>query len=426
MNIIVDTNVLLHFDFEGADWAEVAGCQVEAVRMTWVNLEELDELKDAHPNARRRDRARRILGLIEKIQSSGSPIKLSDGTLLEFCSLQPQADFEALNLSRSNPDHRLVAIGLRLQESAHAVGLVTHDVTPRIAAGLVGIRAWDMPSRYSLPASQDPQVHEIRRLKAELEKERARRPDLHVDFGEGPILEIEWPRQALRFPDSLIRGVATSIEAKYPDPSKRFKNFDPALIPPEARDEERRISTYLAAVGTWLNSLNQYLQSTVHLQPLRFRVRNDGTAPASDVSLRVSFPVGVQVHTLATVNGPPKPPAPPGDPLRARGTALHGSLRRILPYGTRIAGEAVSPVVASRMCLDRRRQIHQDPSTTVVCDGPRLARIRGRRAVLLSHCCAPCRRTTARDQAGPKRGHRRGPIRSDADCRGGCGTAESS
>ena len=69
MVLFLDTNVLLHYDFEQADWPSIVGKPVERVFLSWLTLHELDQLKDNHPSSSRRDRARRVLKLLEDVES---------------------------------------------------------------------------------------------------------------------------------------------------------------------------------------------------------------------------------------------------------------------------------------------------------------------------------------------------------------------
>ncbi len=343
MVIFLDTNVLLHYAFEGADWEAIVGKSVDRILICWVNLHELDRIKDTHPNSRRRDRARRVLRLIEEAQAADTD--LGSGSALGFYSAQPSIDFASLELDPTHPDHRLVATALHYQNTEGAdVALVTHDVTPRIAASLVGLRAFDIPADLQLPASEDPQAQEVRRLRSELERERARRPDLTVDFCGEVMAEIDWSLEPVQIPAPVLDEVVALQAEKYPLPSRRYRNMDRALIPPDAEQEERRIARYLNQVRDWLDALNMYMRDNAHRQPLKFQIRNDGTAPATDVALDLSFPLGVCLKTKASVPDPPRPPRVPVSTPADLSPNLQRTMASMLPYGTWIAGSNVSPV----------------------------------------------------------------------------------
>ena len=102
-----------------------------------------------------------------------------------------------------------------------------------------------------------------------------------------------------------------SIQAEtYPKPSRLYRNTDPALIPPDAQHLERGIAQHSRQVQDWLNTLNDYLRETSHLYLLAVELRNEGSAPATDVTLELSFPEGVEPSTRAVVPDPPPPPRP--------------------------------------------------------------------------------------------------------------------
>ena len=71
MIVFLDTNVLLHYDFEQINWESELGAPVRQVMICWVNVEELDRLKADHPKTRRRERARRVLRLVVQTREAG-------------------------------------------------------------------------------------------------------------------------------------------------------------------------------------------------------------------------------------------------------------------------------------------------------------------------------------------------------------------
>jgi hypothetical protein len=225
------------------------------------------------------------------------------------------------------------------------VALVTNDVTPRIAAKLVGVPAVDMPESLRLPASEEPEQRELVRLRHELEQERSRRPVLGADFGESPVTEIEYAASPWVIPDVVCDQVIADQVSKYPPPSRRL-GLDAFLVTRESQEEEREIAEYPALLHRWLNELNAYFRAHGHLHPLFVRLRNDGRAPANDVSLSLTFPKGVVVHTQAGVPNPPEPPRLSKAHGPRRASPFAGFMARVLPYGTWVAGRPASPVHA--------------------------------------------------------------------------------
>jgi PIN domain len=107
MIALLDTNVLLHYDFHGANWSRVLGKGAHLIVTCWVNVQELDRLKNDHPKQRRRDRSRNVLKIIE--EASTSPLRLPSSSdsehLLTFSSPRPDIDFAEVGLDGSIPDH---------------------------------------------------------------------------------------------------------------------------------------------------------------------------------------------------------------------------------------------------------------------------------------------------------------------------------
>ena len=304
----------------------------------WVNVEELDRLKANHPKTRRRERARRVLRLVVQTREAGAPHDLPGGSELTFCPLQPSIDFLQHNLDASNPDHRLVATALQLQTTENMpVTLITEDATPRLAAIELGISAVAPPVAFRLPASDDPAEQEIRELKRQLELERHRRPKLSVHFDRTDVLTLAWPPNPIQIHGPVLKEVIAQERERFPQPSRGFRDMDPIMIPEDAKQLERRVARYFQELPGWLNKVNEHLGVSAHLQPLSFVVRNSGSAPATDVTLDLLFPTGVEVQTKATAPAPPSPPTPPDRSKQPRRLDLVQTAARALPYGTWMA-----------------------------------------------------------------------------------------
>ena len=348
MIVFLDTNVLLHYDFEQINWESELGAPVRQVVICWVNVEELDRLKANHPKTRRRERARRVLRLVVQTREAGAPHDLPGGSELTFYPLQPSIDFLQHNLDASNPDHRLVATALQLQTTENMpVTLITEDATPRLAAIELGISAVVPPVAFRLPASDDPAEQEIRELKRQLELERHRRPKLSVHFDRTDVLTLAWPPNPIQIHGPLLKEVIAQERERFPQPSRGFRDMDPIMIPEDAKQLERRVARYFQELPGWLNKVNEHLGVSAHLKPLSFVVRNSGSAPATDVTLDLLFPTGVEVQTKATAPAPPSPPTPPDRSKQPRRLDLVQTAARALPYGTWM-GTNVSPVAVGR------------------------------------------------------------------------------
>jgi len=343
MVLFLDTNVLLHYDFEQADWPSIVGEPVERVLLSWVNLHELDRLKDNHPSSSRRDRARRVLSLLESVHRATSGSAAPRLELLGFCRLQPVANFDSLELDATNPDHRLVVTALRVRnEEGLEVGLVTHDTTPRIVAELLGVPAFDMPAGWLLPASEDPRTRRIRELDAQLAKERSRRPKLSLGFDGVPKIELERAAQPIVLNESLADAVATLVRPSCPLPSSAYRNVDPSTIPGDISEQDRVVERYWKEVRRWVLDLGRYLRDTHDLWRLDIDVGNKGSSPATDVAVRLDFPSGLHLHTRATVREPPSPPDPPSERRQLSRPRPYRALAG-MPYGAWV-GTNVSPV----------------------------------------------------------------------------------
>jgi hypothetical protein len=238
MVILLDTNVLLHYDFERPDWGPIVETHVQRVLPCWVNLHELDRLKDGHPNLRRRDRARRVLRLIEEVNRSEVG-RLVGGMRLAFCKLHPVLESSAAELDATNPDHRLVATALRFREiEGCEVELVTHDTTPRIcrrAPGHPGVRYSGRAQASRIGGSPDATDPPARTGAGE----RSRRPKISVGFEGLRTIELAWRTQPIVLDAELADAFVGLVQDRYPLPSSKYQDFDPAVIPDEITREDR-------------------------------------------------------------------------------------------------------------------------------------------------------------------------------------------
>jgi hypothetical protein len=148
------------------------------------------------------------------------------------------------------------AIALRDANPEDTVVLITDDVTPRIAAKLVGLEARPMPETWRRPPSKDRAGNESRNLQQEIQRLQARQPRLAVGFGDGHTLDVEWLGRPVRFDEDFVRQVIKIAKDRFSLPLDKYPNRDPSTIPASVGHEQVQWMSYFEHVESWISDLD--------------------------------------------------------------------------------------------------------------------------------------------------------------------------
>lgn len=344
MKVFLDTMLWLHFQPIEDIAQETLGVDgpVEIV-VPRVVLRELDRHKDSHRNSKTRERARRMLQLIESAAGSGEPLK--NGLRVEVYQRHPEVDFDKLNLRSNYPDDLLIAAVLDYQ-NCHGVVCVlfTDDTGPRLTAKLLKIDARPFPEQHRLQ-DVDPIEKENRDLRAQLESLKRMWPKLACVWeGTGDLLTLnlvppgKFSETALseklaelsaelRHNSSLIYGGSASgnILRNLGDPN--------SIVPSEEIDRyKRELDEYLREYGAWMRECHARAVQESLASEVQIEVVNNGTAPADDVDIALHFPDGCILHEEL-----PEDPEEPTAPTAPR-------TKRELLFGKLIAPGFIRPL----------------------------------------------------------------------------------
>ena len=113
MYLVIDTTIPLHYkSIDQIDWSDISGCKTPTIYVPLVVIEELDKHKDQHRHRKMRERARKALVLIYEKTDENLSGRLRNNVQLVVGSEDPEVDWEALNLDKNKPDHRVIASAL--------------------------------------------------------------------------------------------------------------------------------------------------------------------------------------------------------------------------------------------------------------------------------------------------------------------------
>lgn len=145
-------------------------------------IEELDEFKTS-TNARRRDRARLALKLIDQAsQEPDHTLSLKDKPFKVSLIIAPRLkpNWESLQeLDPASPDDQLVAAAITHGDNAM---ILSHDSGPRISARMAGLTALEPKESWLLPPEQTDDQKKVGRLERELKQALEKHPRVEIEF----------------------------------------------------------------------------------------------------------------------------------------------------------------------------------------------------------------------------------------------------
>lgn len=316
--LVIDTNLLLHFKRPNElDWTSV-GDDVVLVVLPVV-LRELEKIKVSSPVPRLRERAAKVVTWLGSLIDTGVEVPLRRGLQLRFHFVEPALDFTAHSLSREVQDDHLIAGLIELSQGTNErATLVTADIGLKLKAKQRGFTVVTRADGDRLAEEPDVRERELAELRSENQRLKARLPLLAVRAADGNArIQLARPqappqRQSLEtimrsYPElsapSNGEGGLGSIAQLLANPSERARaEYNYAL-----QTYYREYRDFLAAYTAWASGALCRAQLPLVLQ-------NNGTAPASDIDVILTFPEDVVAMRLDDVPTPPKPPVPPERP----------------------------------------------------------------------------------------------------------------
>jgi rRNA-processing protein FCF1 len=319
--VYIDTMILLHFKRPNQiDWLAMTTASKINIVVAPVVTRELEKHKIFHQHKRIRARANEIIAWFNEIYNESSEIEIRRGVTLIFEDHEPAIDFNAFSLSKEiSDDHLIASIISRSQKSQANVFLATNDFGLKVKCRARQIELLPISERERLPEEPDDDTQEIRRLKANLAKYENRLPKIQVGF-EGEKSKREF---LITLRPTLV-GVQTVKEVKsfYSPLDVRPRRLSGAAMPvADAFPKNEVISTYNREISEFYIAWDEYLKKLQLWEienQLSFEsilvVSNSGTAPASRIDVKITFPEFVKPFHKGQLPEKPIEPQPPSIP----------------------------------------------------------------------------------------------------------------
>lgn len=332
--IFLDTNIFIHFQlYEQIPWQEIVGDEYKLI-IAPIVLDELDKHK-TNPNKKIAGRVKNILPKIEKEQTN------IDSIVDVYLSTPKDDTFNKFNLSKGQQDHALLAAMLEFGElhGLNSIIFISHDTGPRIRARQLGISVIGLDEKYLLPEEDSPEEKELKTLRKENTEFKNSLPKLELTFNHGETFKQIELNPLFRSEDNYLEKELEDIKEKYyPFIVENTEENDAYVSTHIALENlmntQRRINSMFGISQPTIEQKKEYNQKLQKFHAeyikiatekykweeilsnavfLNLDVSNNGTAPANDIDVFLTFPNSVKV--LLYDNFPkfekPKPPYKP-------------------------------------------------------------------------------------------------------------------
>lgn len=305
----VDTSFFLEYSsIAEVKWAELLGVANVIVVVPIAMLRELDNNKDNNPRKGKRERALKILQLVERAVTSPGGLSLDNGAKLLVCTERPKRSyFEQLNLLQDKPDDELVVTAYQFSQEhpQDRIVLVTADTTPRVLAKSNGLECPSPPVGWKAKSAHDESARKI----AELELLVGKQPKLILTFDSGQTLLESTVRSIKDFQTLKTRSLK-ALRIRFPliGSNSAMFVFNQSDTYQYNSELEYFYKSYEKALAEWL--LIQL--SEMRACSVSFKIANEGRATANHIHLSVALPAEFEI--LRTVYKGLKLPSPPKRP----------------------------------------------------------------------------------------------------------------
>jgi hypothetical protein len=321
--IFLDANSVLHFKRpDQIDWCKLTKAPAVVLLAAPILLREL-ELQKVHNKAPiLRDRADRIVQWFGELLDSASTLAIRQSVTLEFIDQEPTVDFVQHRRQSSLSDDQLIGsiLTFRNQMPDATIVVATADIGLRAKLKTRRISVLNVPEQCALSEPLDPNEQQVRELRIELERLKARIPKLRLAFGNGDgnhsfDLTLKTPAPAISTPSDVkglypllpvFRGQPLSAEQQRTYQDITMRGWTPESIQQFNRgvlhDLYSRWEDYYELVVEWLKERQRTLEVTLSLH-------NQGTAVATNMDVILTFP-----DDLLLFDNMPQPPDPPSVP----------------------------------------------------------------------------------------------------------------
>lgn len=294
--LFLDTMIFLHFrSIEEIQWTQLLNCNQVQILLPRITIREMDKHKNSHPIAKIKERARRILKMLENKLISGDT-SLRDNVTLAFLDMHPHLDYASFGLNPDWADDILLASILyyKQENPELSIVLVTDDTGARIKARSLRIETFELPNELRLPTEPDSTVEENRKLREKLAKLAEAMPALELQFSKGEnFRRFTYSTAPAESAEERAGRIATELNKERE--KHLWKSLNLSFLTPRKSEIERyksELKAYIEKYERYLNNLSDWQVCKTKLFPFEVEVTNDGTAPANDIHILMHTPEG--------------------------------------------------------------------------------------------------------------------------------------
>lgn len=297
MNIVLDTNILLHYkSFEEIPWQEELGCKDVTIVLSAVVIEEIDRKKDDE-RGKIQKRAKSISSRIGELLLEGKECKYP--VIFQETAYAQEEERRQYSLDRN--DNQILFDVMKSSVDRADVTVVSNDTSMLIRAKKFGFRAHRLNDKYLLKEELSKEEKEAKAAVAELERLKSRRPSPQLEFDDGQN-NIQFKKVSPVDFEEEVRRRVDDLRKQWPE--KRLEDgeqvymgrvFNP--LTPE------KVMVFNASRNKFIERSEQKIRLEVERDDLEQRMRkitivvsNSGTASTGQMNVFLNVPKNVRVY----------------------------------------------------------------------------------------------------------------------------------
>ena len=303
--VFLDANIFLHFQPpDQMDWPAL--CRAKRVNLVIYPLlmTEITKAKDEHPRHNIRGRAReREAWVRERLSRLEIPVR--PGVFLIRDTKEPRSLARELDLDWQHRDDRIIAHAVSYAREGRRTFVMTNDGGLELKLPDFGLEALPPDERLRLAPEPDPEKLRADSAERELRQIKNRLPGFAVS-SPTPI-SVSRPSMTESEDDHVQRVLTAAQDAYLRSQQNRYGHSHASTIvihdfvSPQHAPEHARVRSYLTAHHRWLAQVDGAQQTTLMIE-------NVGSAPATNVRLRLQGPAFIRMLTRRSIGPMPSLP----------------------------------------------------------------------------------------------------------------------
>jgi hypothetical protein len=310
--VFLDTNIFLHYkNLHELKLHEILKCDHVKAIIPMIVVNEIDDKKDSHPKPKIKKRAKNTLKKFLDWHNFPDN-KLNENLSIHF-DHSTNFDFEVNQLNPKKGDDCLIMAVINYRKTADKddIVLVTGDGGPIIRSAPFAINAILLDEVYKLPEDIDPIEKENKELKQELNKLKNQLPKLSLKFNDN----TSFLKHSYRIQDTDRDSLLAAKERELKNKFSSFSSNHQSIFVNESQRYDKDIQRYLSAYKRHLENIDIRKFALALSFPLKFNLHNDGSCPAEDIDIDLTFPETVTLYEtddfIPKKSKAPEEPAPP-------------------------------------------------------------------------------------------------------------------